>query len=237
VTQPSPARPARPFAEGARAVAPLAVGIIPFGFVVGAAAADAGFGVSGTIGFSVIVFAGASQLAAIDLLDTGASVALAVATAWLINLRMVMYSASLAPHLSHETFARRALAAYVLTDQAYALSLTRYGRGMAPGERLRYYLGTAVPLWALWQVTTILGALIGQKIPEDIPLDFAIPLCFLVLLAPAVVDRPGAAAAVVGGVAAVLVAGTSLHDAATVVGAVAGIAAGTLVDLRRGEPG
>jgi predicted branched-subunit amino acid permease len=106
---------------------------------------------------------------------------------------------------------------------------------MALGDRLAYFFGTAVPLWVIWQATTILGALVGEEIPDDIRLDFAIPLCFLVLLAPAVVDRPGVAAAVVGGVVAVAVAGTGLHEAATVIGAIAGIAAGVVVDLRRAE--
>jgi predicted branched-subunit amino acid permease len=86
---------------GAHSVAPMLVGVVPFGLVAGASPVAEGLVAGAAIGFSTIVFAGASQLAAIDLLDTGASVALAVATAWLINLRMVMYSASLAPHLSH----------------------------------------------------------------------------------------------------------------------------------------
>lgn len=221
---------ARPELEGARDCLPIAIGIVPFGFVAGATAADAGFGLPGAMGFSLIVFAGASQLAAIDLLHSGAAIALAVTTAWLINLRFVMYSASLAPHLGHVPLRRRALVAYVLTDQSFALSLTRYGAGLAVADRVRYYLGTALPLWVTWQVTTILGALVGQAIPEDIPLDFTIPLCFLVLVAPAVTDRPAAFAALVGGVAAVVVAGTGLHDAAVVLGAIAGIAAGTALD-------
>jgi len=222
----------RPEIQGARDALPIAIGIIPFGFVAGAAAVEAGYGLSGAVGFSVVVFAGASQLAAIDLLSGGSAIAVAVATAWLINLRMVMYSASLAPWLSHEPFRRRAGAAYVLTDQAFALSIHHYGKGAAAGERLRYYLGVAVPLWLNWQVTTILGALVGSKIPDEIPLDFAIPLCFLVLLVPTMKDRPTVVAGVVGGVGAVLVAQAGLADAAIVLGAVMGIVAGAVTDWR-----
>ena len=222
----------RPEVQGARDTIAIAVGIIPFGLVAGAAAVEAGYGVSGAVGFSVVVFAGASQLAAIDLLSGGSAVVVAVLTAWLINLRMVMYSAALAPWLGHEPTRRRALAAYVLTDQAFALSITHYGKGAPIEDRLRYYLGVAVPLWVNWQITTLIGAFVGNRIPDDIPLDFAIPLCFLVLLVPAVKDKPTVVAAVVGGVGAVLVAEAGLADGAIVLGAVAGIAAGTLADWR-----
>lgn len=222
----------RPEVQGARDALPIAVGIVPFGLVAGAAAVEAGFGLSGAVGFSVVVFAGASQLAAIDLLSGGSAVAVAVLTAWLINLRMVMYSAALAPWLSHESTPKRLGAAYVLTDQAFALSITHYGKGAPVQDRLRYYLGVAVPLWVNWQVCTIVGALVGTKIPDDIPLDFAIPLCFLVLLVPAMQDRPTVVAGAVGGVGAVLVAEAGLADASIVLGAVAGIAAGAYADWR-----
>ena len=222
----------RPEVQGARDVLPIAVGVVPFGFVAGASAVEAGYGWSGASGFSVVVFAGASQLAAIDLLSSGSGIAVAVATAWLINLRMVMYSASLAPWLSHESLGRRAGAAYLLTDQAYALSITWYSRGAALEDRLRYYMGIGLLMWVNWQATTLLGALVGPRIPDDVPLDFTIPLCFLVLLVPAVTDRPTVVAAVVGGCGAVLVGGTALADGAIVLGAVTGIAAGALADWR-----
>jgi predicted branched-subunit amino acid permease len=222
----------RPEVQGARDAIPVGIGVIPFGIVAGASAVDKGFGISGAVGFSTIVFAGASQLAAMDLLSSGSAVAVAVATAWLINLRMVMYSAALAPWLGHESLGRRSLAAYVLTDQAFALSITRYSAGYPPEARLRYYLGVGLSMWVNWVVMTVIGALIGPAIPEDVPLDFAIPLCFLVLIVPAVKDVPTAVAGVVGGVGAVLVAEAGLQDAAIVLGAVLGIAAGTVADWR-----
>jgi len=222
----------RPEVQGARDVWPIAIGVVPFGFVAGASAVEAGYGWTGALGFSVVVFAGASQLAAIDLLSGGSAIVVAVLTAWLINLRMVMYSASLAPWLSHEPFRHRAGAAYVLTDQAYALSITHYSKGAPKEDRLRYYMGIALLLWVNWQVTTLLGALVGNRIPESVPLDFTIPLCFLVLIVPSVTDRPTAVAAVVGGVGAVVVGGTPLADGAIVLGAVVGIAAGAFADWR-----
>ena len=116
----------REFRAGARAVAPMLVGVVPFGLVAGASPAEEGLGAGAAIGFSTIVFAGASQLAAIDVLGDGGSALVAAVAAWTINLRMLLYSASLAPHLAAESLRTRLGVAYLLTDQAYAVSITRW---------------------------------------------------------------------------------------------------------------
>ena len=191
------------------AAAPIAVGVVPFGLVAGAAPVEAGLGVAESLGFSVLVFAGASQLAAIDILDNGGVVAVAVLSALMINLRFLMYSASLAPHMAEARVGPRLFVAYLLTDQAYALSLGRFtGREpiAEPRRRLRYYFGVALTFWVTWQAATLLGAIGGGSIPESIPLDFAIPLAFLALLVPAVTDRPTVAAALIGGIGTVTAA-------------------------------
>lgn len=210
-----------------RTVAPVLLGIAPFGLVAGAAAVDVGLPVSGAVALSVVVFAGASQLAAIDLLGQGAPAVVVVLTALVINARMVMYSASLAPYLREEELGWRTLEAYLLTDQAYALSVTRFADGDVP--RRWFYLGTALPLWVVWQVATVAGALAGARIPESVPLTFAVPLTFLALLVPAVEDRPTAAAALVGGSVATLVTGLP-YNLGLLAGALAGIVAGVLVE-------
>jgi predicted branched-subunit amino acid permease len=221
------------------AAAPIAVGVIPFGLVAGAAPVDAGLGVTESIGFSVLVFAGASQLAAIDILDDGGAVAVAVISALMINLRFLMYSASLAPHLAEASRRRRLLSAYVLTDQAYALAIGRFtGRQPLPdpGQRLRYYLGAALTFWVTWQAATVAGAVVGGSIPDSIPLDFAIPLAFLALLVPAVTDRPTVVAAAVGGLGTVAAAELGAGDLSLVLGASAGILAGTLAGAATAPP-
>jgi predicted branched-subunit amino acid permease len=219
--------------QGLAAAAPIAVGVVPFGLVAGAAPVEAGQGAIEAIGFSVFVFAGASQLAAIEILDGGGAVAVAVLSALMINLRMVMYSASLAPHLAESPTRHRLLAAYLLTDQAYALAVSRFG-GAAPIDdprlRLRFYLGTAFTFWVTWQVSTVIGALGGGSIPDSVPLDFAIPLAFLAILVPSVTDRPTLVAAVVGGVGTVAAAEAGVGDLSLVLGATAGIVAGALLD-------
>lgn len=221
------------FLEGLRAVAPVLVGVVPFGLVAGAAAVRVGLSGVQAVGLSVFVFAGASQLAAIDLLGQDAPVAVVVVTALVINLRMTMYSASIAPYFRRFATRWRAGLAYLLTDQAYALSVTRF-RSERPVERRWYYLGAAVPLWVVWQVCTVAGVIVGAQVPDSLPLEFAVPLTFLALLVPAVTDASSAAAAAVAGTVAVVGAGLPLN-LGLLTGAVVGILAGLVVETGVGR--
>lgn len=223
---------------GAASVAPMLVGVVPFGLVAGATPAAEGLGTGAAVGLSTLVFAGASQLAVVDVLAGGGAWWIAALTAWTINLRMLLYSASLAPYLAAEPLPRRAGAAYLLVDQNYALSVTRWTTpGDDPRRRLGFYLGGGLTLWSVWQVCTLAGALVGAAVPEDLPVDFAVPLVFLVLLVPALTSRPAVVAALAGGLAAVSAAELGAGPMAVIVGAVAGIAAGTAADAVLGAPG
>ncbi|MDP1806186.1 MAG: AzlC family ABC transporter permease [Acidimicrobiales bacterium] len=226
---------------GARAVAPMLVGVIPFGLVAGATPATTGLGGGVSIGLSTIVFAGASQLAAADALADGGSALVAVIAACTINLRLLLYSASLAPHLAAVPLRRRLLMGYLLTDQAYAVSITRWtaeadgaarGGPPAPGleRKVPYYLGAALLLWANWQVCTIIGVLIGSAVPDSLPLDFAVPLVFLVLLVPAITSRPALVAAITGGMVALLAGEVGAGHLGVLFGALGGIAAGAVAE-------
>lgn len=218
--------------EGLVLMAPLALGVGPFGLVVGASASQNGLSVAESVGFSVFVFAGASQLAAVDLLGNGAGLAVVIGTALVINMRMLMYSASLAPYAGEIRPARRTLMTYLLVDQAYALSIVRWERKPeAPADRFAFFAGVAVPLWAVWQVTTVLGMVFGSQVPDGIPLTFTVTLVFLAVLVPAVTDRPRLVAAVVAGGVAVTARGLPANLALPV-GALCGIAAGAWFDAR-----
>lgn len=216
---------------GAAAVAPMLLGVIPFGLVAGATPATGGLGTGAAVGLSTIVFAGASQLAAAEILADGGSAVVAVLAACTINLRMLLYSASLAPFLATETLGRRLAAAYLLTDQAYAVSITRWADDTDGHARLPYYFGAASLLWVVWQICTLIGALVGAAVPDDVPLDFAVPLVFLVLLVPSVTTRPAATAAVAGGLAAVVSAEAGAGPLSIMIGAVVGIASGCLAEV------
>lgn len=215
----------------------MLVGVIPFGLVAGATPATTGLGGGVSIGFSTIVFAGASQLAAADTLASGGSALVAVIAACTINLRMLLYSASLAPHLSDVPLRTRLLAGYLMTDQAYAVSISRYsaeadaGTPSPPGNRAAFYLGAGLLLWLSWQLATIGGVLIGSAVPESLPLDFAVPLVFLVLLVPAITTRPAAVAAIVGGLTALIAAEVGPAHLEILFGALAGIAAGAYAEV------
>ena len=215
------------FRDGARTMWPLLLGVAPFGMITGVAAAGIGLGLSHAVGFSVIVLAGASQLAAMDLIGRGAPIAVAIGTGLVINLRFLMYSASLAPHVPDWPLRRRAAAAYLLTDQAYALSVTRYARPGGRRHRFAFYLGVATPLWVVWQIATVVGALVGNTVPESVPLGFAVPLTFLAMLRPNITDRPTVVSAVTA--ALVAIAGADLPaNLGMPLAALAGIVAGVV---------
>lgn len=223
------------FRDGARAVAPFLLGVAPFGLVVGVTAVNVGFTPLQAVGMSLLLFTGAAQLALIELVGRGAPFAVAAATALVVNLRYLMYSASLAPYFRRFSLPTKWLGAYGMTDHAYALSVVKF-RETAPDERSRawYYFGAATPVWVVWMSTTVAGALLGKTVPSELSLEFAVPLMFMALLFPAVEDRPTATAAVVAGgtavVAAVLPFNLGLVTAATL-----GIAAGVATEVRAGS--
>ncbi|MFA9459583.1 AzlC family ABC transporter permease [Thiohalorhabdus sp. Cl-TMA] len=231
------AQPARPFWEGVRDVAPLLPGVLPFAVITGATALEAGLSPETAVAMAVGIFAGASQLATVQLVEAGAVPWVVVATALLINLRFVMYSASLAPHLAHMPPLRRWPLAYLLTDQAYALSMARFHHrpGEPDGHKPWYYLGTAVTMWIAWLMGNLGGIAFGGRVPAGLSLQFAIPLTFLALLVPLLRDRPTVVAAVVGG--AVAVAGAGLpFNLGLVLGGVSGICAALLAENLRPDP-
>lgn len=234
MTEPTHWKPA--FLDGARVVAAMLPGVVPFGMTAGIAAVEAGLDPLLGFAMSVIIFAGASQLVVAQLIAEGALPIVIVITALLINLRMVMYSASLAPHLGGLPTRWKAPLAYLLTDQAYAISITRFTHGRTHGPKHVFYLGAALPIWVVWLIATAVGVWLGTAIPASWQVGFALPLVFLVLLVPVVRDRPNAIAAIVGGGVAVLAHDAPYHLGLTI-GGLSGIASGVIAETwlqRRG---
>lgn len=216
------------FRAGLRDVSPIVLSVFPYGLVVGGAGVAAGFSVAQATGLSLLVNAGASQLAVMDLLGSGAPLAVAVVTALVINARMLMYSASIAPYFQEEPVGWRAVAAFIMIDPAYALSIVKFD-GDADVDPLTYYLGVGAPLLPAWVLSTAVGAVAGSMVPGWLPLDFAVPMVFLALVVSAVQDRPGAAAAATGAAVAVLGAGLPLN-LGLLSGGLVGIAAGMVAE-------
>jgi branched chain amino acid efflux pump len=219
----------RAYADGARDVSPLLLGVIPFGLVLGVVASDSVVGPWLGWATSFIIFAGSAQLATIQLLDDGVVAAVVIATALVINARHVMYSAALVPSFNRfPRWARYALP-YVMTDQAFAVSIVRYQQERDPAYQWRYFTGAALALWIPWQISTLAGVAVGAQLPESLSLEFAIPLVFLALLVVTVRDRTDLFAALVGGAAAVLAADAPL-GLGLLIGAVAGVTAGVVAN-------
>jgi 4-azaleucine resistance transporter AzlC len=190
---------------GAKDIAPILVGIVPFGLVAGAAVIQAGFGIAEAIGMSLFVNAGASQIVATTLFGSGAPLWLALTTALIVNVRMFIYSTSLAPVLSEAPGWLRPLLGHMLVDQNYATTMTK-GRFRTDVDVIPYYVGAWLALASVWQLSSIAGALVGPFIPPSWGLDFAVPLVFLAMLAPALKDSTAVSVCVVTAVAsAVLV--------------------------------
>ncbi|MGB5533084.1 MAG: AzlC family ABC transporter permease [Acidimicrobiia bacterium] len=214
-------------ADGVRAFAPLLIAVIPFGLVFGivAAGSEVGPWLGGFTSF--IIFAGAAQLATLQLIDAGAAGAVVIATALVINARHLMYSAALAPAFREFPKGARFALPYLLTDQAFALSIVRFGEVEDPAYRLWFFTGAGLSLWVPWQIFTIAGIVLGAQIPASWSLDFAIPLMFVILLVPTIKGRPDLLAAVVGATVAILAAGAP-YGLGLIIGAVSGVVAGVV---------
>ena len=225
------------FVSGVKAIVPVLLALIPFAVAFGATAIGSGLSTLEALAMSVFVFAGAAQLAAIPLLSAGASVAVIVLTVLIVNLRMTLYSASLAPHFRRLPIAWKSLISYLLTDQAYAATITRFDDGETeePDKRW-YYLGVALAIWVTWQAATMLGVFLGAWASEGWSLDFVLPLTFIALAVPAIKDRATTAAALSAGGAAVLAATLPLNlglITAASVGVLGGLFADSVVERRR----
>jgi len=218
----------RDFITGARDALPILLGVVPFAMICSVAAISVGLTPFEAIGMNFIVFAGASQLAVLQLMGEGAFWLVMLLTAWVINLRFTMYSASLAPYLQKEPLHRKAPFAYILSDQAFGVTMSHFANEM-PANPAWYYYGVAAAIWATWNISAIVGALLGTLVPESWGLDFAFPLSFMALMFAALKDRPTVLAAVAGGLIAVLARGLP-YNLGLVLAALLGIGTGVLAE-------
>jgi predicted branched-subunit amino acid permease len=181
---------------------------------------------------SVFVFAGASMVASAQLLAQHTPALLVVLAALFINLRFMMYSASLRPHFAGLPLRWRLAIAYLQADNAYGLSLVRFSGGESSlQERLSFFLGAAIPIWLAWQAAVLAGILIGAGVPPSWRLEFAAPLAFIALTVPFLRSRSTVLAALAAA-ATVVAAGALPLRLNLALAAVVGIAAGLLSERR-----
>lgn len=208
------------------------MGTIPFGLVAGVAASAAGMTPLQGIALSFCAFSGIAQLVASQLIAVDSPLAITLAAALVVSLRLLMYSAALAPHLAHLDRRWRVLLSYLMTDQSFAMTVQRYSE---PGDRRHrhwHFLGSSLTLFVTWQVAVIAGVVAGAGVPADWSLDFVVVLTFLALMVPVIRTRADVAAAVVGAVLALATAGLP-YRLSLIVGSLAGIAAGMALELSR----
>jgi predicted branched-subunit amino acid permease len=215
----------------------IVVSYIPFGLAAGAVMSSTGVSPFVSVLSAPALFAGAAQLAAVQLLGIGAGIALVAATVAVINARHLLYSAALEPHVATWTLGQRLGASYLLADPVYALAAARFeavGGGGSEREKRAYYFAAGLTCLVGWTGLIAVGVAVGGLIPPWVPLELAIPLTFLLLALPLVRDTPGLVAGAVGGFAALAAHGLPL-GVGILVGAGAGILAGALV-MGRAEP-
>jgi predicted branched-subunit amino acid permease len=178
---------------------------------------------------SIAVFAGASMVASAQLLASGSPALLVILATLFINLRFMMYSASLRQHFAHAPLRLRLLVAYLTADNAYGLVLGREGDESA---KLGYFLGAGAVIWAVWQIAVAAGILVGAGLPASWRLEFAAPLAFIAMSVPLLRDRAMIGAALAAGVTVIAAQGLPLR-LAVVAAAVTGITTGMLLERRK----
>ncbi|HEY9456330.1 MAG TPA: AzlC family ABC transporter permease [Gaiella sp.] len=223
------ARRGAAFWRGFLAVAPLWLGVVPFGIVYAVIARDAGLSVLETQAMSLFVFAGSAQFSAAGLFATGATALEVVLTTFLLNVRHVLYGLSLGRRMLLPGW-RRPAAAYFLTDEVFGIVAAR------PAPTFGFLVGAELSLFLVWNLATLAGAVLGATIPDpgELGLDLVFPLAFLALLVPLVRTRAELVVAVASGALAYLVAQVSSGGVPIVVTGVAGSLLGAV--LTRGRP-
>ena len=163
-------------------VSPLLLPVVPFGIIFGAIGIELGFGPYTTYATSIIIFSGASQIVFFQLLSNGASSLIAITSSSVVSTRHLLYGAVVAQYLSKLSLMWKIFLSYLLTDQAFAVSQEFFKKNSNDEYKHYHLLGAGLTLWIVWQLTTVIGILLGSIVPEELGLSFTIPLTFLALL-------------------------------------------------------
>lgn len=224
-------RPVDEFLAGALQTLPLIFGAIPFGLIFGALAQSSGLSPAATLAMSAFVFAGSAQFIAAGLVAAGTSLPLIWLTVCVVNLRHLLYAASLVPHLRHLPQRWRVPLSFWLTDETYAVAIRRFSDPQPSEHKHWYYLGSAVAMYINWIACTGLGLGLSHQLPNAAGwgLDFAMVATFIGMVVPYLTTRPMVATVAVAGVTAVLAHGLP-HQLGLMVAALFGVAAGVISD-------
>jgi len=216
------------FRAGAIDIAPAIPATMAWGLVTGVAMAQSGLSLAQAYGLGLLAFAGSAQLAVLPLLASHVPAIVIVLTALIVNLRFVIYSAAMKSEFKMLSFPRRVGLAYLLGDFPFVL----YER-LAPQHEARlrpvYFLGIGLCNLVVWQAASVAGLIAAGRIPPEWGLDFAGIVALVALVVPMLANRPGIAACVVAGGAAVALDRLPAH-AGLVLATLAGIAAAVMAE-------
>ncbi|MBC6956561.1 MAG: AzlC family ABC transporter permease [Chloroflexi bacterium] len=235
-TAPESAR-LKEFAAGLIAVAPMVAGAAPFGLIFGAFAISVGLSPLAVIGMSLFVFAGSSQFIGATLWGQGAAPLLIIVTTLIVNARHALYSASLASYLKHLPQRWLIPLAHMLTDEAYAITITRFERAAERTENIHWFMfGAEMGLFVAWQTVTVIGIAAGQALMAGggLGLDFAMSVTFIGMIVPMLRSRPMVACAITGGTLGLLLNGLP-NKLGLLIAAFAAIAVGYVLETARGK--
>ena len=224
------------FRDGVADSVPIVVAAAPLGLLFGALVAQAGLGPLDAMVMSATVYAGASQMVAVDLFGNGVPAWAIVLSVLAVNFRHVLYSAAVAPAFSLFPPGRRAVAFFLLIDPQFALAERRREAGYSVS--FSWYLGLACPIYVLWIAEAGLGASFGATIddPRALGLDMILPVYFLALVMGFRSRRNWAAVVATSGTVAVvafLTVGSPWHVS---LGALAGVAVAAILPPPRALP-
>ncbi len=219
--------PRSEFIAGSKAILPILIGVLPFALIAGVTAVSVGMTEVQGVGMSFIVYAGAAQLVAMQLIGLTTPIPIIWLSTLFINMRFLMYSISIGPHWEKMTMRWKIPMAFLLTDQAYAVSILHYDEHPQGKNRRWFYLGAAVPFWIMWQTGTAVGVFIGVLVPASWQLDFAIPLTFLALMLATIKDWSMVAAAIGAGIM-VIISQPLPYNLGLLLAAIVGIGIGIL---------
>ncbi len=172
------------FKQGILEELPLQLGVFPFGIIYGIMAIESGLTPMQAFLMSSIIFGGASQIAFVQLISNATPFGVLVMTVGAINSRHFLYSISMMEFLKNLSIKWRIVLAYLLTDEAYAISIRRFIN--EPNKSFLHFhlLGTGITLFFSWQISTLIGVLLGGDLPQFLDLQFIIPLTFIAIIIP-----------------------------------------------------
>ena len=187
------------FFQGFLDTLPVGICVAIYGVVYCVLGGKAGLSLFEVLAMSLFVFAGASQIAAVQMLAQGAHPIPVIIMIYIINLRHYLMAASLAPYLQKIPKRLKMLTAYFMTDESYAVS---YSKFQTSDASVWYFWGSGLNIYFLWGTAGVIGYLCGSIIPAEwnFIFDFAFVAAFLGMLVPLVKDFSAVVAVIVSAV-------------------------------------